>query len=106
MGSDVGAIACILREPVETRRTLIGTAGTWFCYDVAFYGTNVFTPAILDSICMIGTKDQDGCDQTLLQTSIQAAIVQAMGIPGIVCAILLIEKIGSKRLNVWGMVFL
>lgn len=39
-----------LMENKEHWRTLFGTSATWFCYDVAVYGTFTFTPMILDSI--------------------------------------------------------
>merc|ERR1712060_206048 len=31
-------------------RVLIGTAGTWFLFDVAFYGTVIFQPTILENV--------------------------------------------------------
>lgn len=104
--ANLGAFEALRREPKETMRTLFGTAGTWFCYDVAYYGTAVFTPSILESICMVGTRTGDKCSQTLLQTSVQAAIVGSAGLPGTIMAIVLIKKLGSKRLNVWGNVLL
>jgi hypothetical protein len=42
-------------NPIETARLhpqyytlLCGTGGSWLLYDVAYYGTNVFTPHILE----------------------------------------------------------
>jgi len=94
------------REPPQTWKTLLGTAGTWFCYDIVCYGTNVFVPTILDSICLSGTKDDGKCNQTLLQNSLQSVIVSAMGIPGCLLAIKSISWMGSKRLNVYGLLLL
>ncbi|HET6503111.1 MAG TPA: MFS transporter [Amycolatopsis sp.] len=42
-----------LRGPFTSRRlliTLLGTAGTWFAYDVAVYGNSISQPAIVDGI--------------------------------------------------------
>jgi len=94
-------------EPRATFTTLLGTAGSWFLYDVAFYGTNVFEPSILSAICMAGTKDAAGkCSQTLMQSAWQSVIVQMMGIPACLLSIHLVDKIGSKRLNVYGFAIL
>mmetsp|Transcript_52718 Transcript_52718/g.160242 ORF Transcript_52718/g.160242 Transcript_52718/m.160242 type:complete len:498 (-) Transcript_52718:8-1501(-) len=94
------------REPAEIRRALVGTAGSWFCFDVAYYGASVFTPVILDDICLAGHKVGGVCSQSLFQTALQSAIVQAVGIPGVLLAIVLIGRMGSKRLNVYGFILL
>ena len=35
-------------------KTLLGTAGAWCLYDLAFYGTTIFTPTILTRMCITG----------------------------------------------------
>jgi len=60
----------------------------------------IFTPTILDGICMLGTKKDDKCSQTLFQTSAESTIVALMGIPGCALAIFLVDRWGSKRLNI------
>jgi MFS family permease len=37
----------VLGADAHLRRTLFGTASTWFLFDVAYYGTGVFLPSIL-----------------------------------------------------------
>ena len=37
----------VLGAHAHLRRTLFGTASTWFLFDVAYYGTGVFLPSIL-----------------------------------------------------------
>jgi len=96
----------IWRQPRETHRALIGTCGTWFTFDIAFYGCSVFTPAILDDICLGGARTDGKCELTLLQNAWQSVIVQSMGIPGCLLAILLMNHMGSKRLNVVGLLLL
>jgi PHS family inorganic phosphate transporter-like MFS transporter len=86
--------------------TLAGTAGSWFLYDVAYYGTGIFTPKILHDICLTGKKVGGTCEQTVFQTSSESFIVAMMGIPGCVIAICLIGRMGSKRLNTIGFVLL
>lgn len=97
-----GAISALREAGPMVRRTLLGTAGSWFCYDVAFYGISIFTPSIVESICLTGAKVGDKCNQTLFQTAWESVIITSFGIPGALCAIALVERLGSKRLNVIG----
>jgi MFS transporter, PHS family, inorganic phosphate transporter len=78
-------------------RALIGTAGTWFIYDVAFYGTNIFTPDITTSI--FG-------EETLTAMCWQSVVVQAVGIPGCLLAVRHVRTLGLYSLNLWGYVVL
>ncbi|CAE8641871.1 unnamed protein product [Polarella glacialis] len=97
-----GGVAESFRKHPELLRTLAGTAGTWFLFDVAFYGTSIFTPQILDAVCLYGRVVDGKCQQSLFETAELSALVSVMGIPGSVCAILLVPEWGSKRLNVYG----
>lgn len=90
------------RQPPEVMWTLLGTAGSWFLYDVALYGTNIFTPMLLVKFCLGGNEKHGVCDQTLRQIAWQCLLVQSMGVVGCLLTILLIGKLGSKRLNVVG----
>ena len=40
----------MLNHP-EYWATLLGTGGTWFLYDISYYGTAIFMPQILKTIC-------------------------------------------------------
>lgn len=101
--SHVGIFQILRQEPPQLRKTLLGTAGTWFLYDISFYGVAIFTPTILANICLAGAKAVDGsCQQTLQQVFLQNILVQLMGLPAILISIFLIERTGSKRLNVIG----
>lgn len=86
--------------------TLLGTAGSWCLYDLAFYGTTLFTPTILERMCMTGEFQDGHCHQTLQQTFLQSAMTSAMGIPGCLCAVLLADRMGCKRLNIYGFLLL
>eukprot|EP01061_Rhynchopus_euleeides_P010623 TRINITY_DN2010_c3_g6_i1.p2 TRINITY_DN2010_c3_g6~~TRINITY_DN2010_c3_g6_i1.p2 ORF type:complete len:528 (+),score=207.23 TRINITY_DN2010_c3_g6_i1:70-1584(+) len=82
----------------EMRNALIGTAGTWFIYDVSYYGTVIFTPTILHNIF--------GDDETLEKLSYQGVIVGIAGIPGCITGIWVLKKYGCYFLNLWGFVFM
>ncbi|CAE7762309.1 PHT1-6 [Symbiodinium microadriaticum] len=82
--------------------TLLGTAGSWFFYDTAFYGTTIFAPTILERMCLTGSMVDGRCQQSLQQISQQSAIITAMGIPGCYAAMMMIDRMGCKRLNAYG----
>ncbi|CAE8586337.1 unnamed protein product [Polarella glacialis] len=56
-----GGVAESFRRHPEILRTLAGTAGTWFLFDVAYYGTSIFTPQILDAVCLTGRVVDGKC---------------------------------------------
>ena len=75
-------------------KTLIGTGGTWFLYDISYYGTAIFQPSILKSIF--------GQGETLFAISWQSLVIAAVGLPGVVAAIFCMHRFGNKWLNIWG----
>ena len=83
---------------VELRDGLIGTAGTWFIYDVSYYGTVIFTPHILKSIF--------GHDETLTKMSYQAIILGLAGIPACILGIEVLKRKGCFFLNFWGFILM
>jgi PHS family inorganic phosphate transporter-like MFS transporter len=85
-----------LREAFRHRAywgLLMGTAGTWFLYDIAFYGINIFTPDIIKSI--FG-------DQSNVATCWQSLVAQSIGIPGCVLAIVALDRKGIYWLMLYG----
>jgi PHS family inorganic phosphate transporter-like MFS transporter len=91
-----GRVRSPLRDALEHRqywRTLAGTAGTWFLYDIAYYGTNIFTPEIIENI--FGKENNtEMCWHSL--------VAQAIGIPGCIAAILALKPKGGYWLMYWG----
>jgi len=87
----------LARQETAVKLTLVGTAGSWFLWDIVYYGTAIFIPVILQDI--FG-------EQTLFTSSWQSVIVSGMCIPGSIAAILLIKQIGCKKLNVIGFILL
>lgn len=79
-------------------RTLAGTGMTWLLFDVAFYGTNVFTPQILSAIF--------GASETLWQLCWQSVVVQSMGLPATILTIYLMAKYSGRRLDLVGFVLM
>jgi len=77
-------------------RTLVGTAGTWLFFDIAYYGMNIFAPTILKSIFPPGAP--------LATIAIRAAILPICGIFGTLIGIPLLGVIGPRILNAGGLV--
>jgi PHS family inorganic phosphate transporter-like MFS transporter len=70
---------------------LIGTAGSWFLLDIAFYGNSVSSPLILKLLQPKGTL----LDHTL----ISLAIFAVAAFPGYWAAVWLMDRIGRKRIQ-------
>jgi len=70
---------------------LIGTAGSWFLLDIAFYGNSVSSPLILKLLQPKGSL----LDHTL----ISLAIFAVAAFPGYWLAVFLMDRIGRKRIQ-------
>ncbi|MCL4422998.1 MAG: MFS transporter [Actinobacteria bacterium] len=70
---------------------LIGTAGSWFLLDVAFYGNSVSSPLILKALQPKATL----LDNIL----IAGAIFLVFALPGYWMSVWLMDKIGRKRIQ-------
>src|SRR6478672_5442275 len=86
-----------LRAFLTNRRwliTLAGTAGTWFLLDYAYYGNTISTPQILGLISPNAS--------TMTKIALQLAIFVVAAVPGYVLAIVRLDKIGHRRLQLLG----
>ncbi len=86
-----------LREFLTTRRfvmLLIGTAGTWFLLDYAYYGNTISTPQIISLISPTAS--------VMTTIAIQLAIFVVAAVPGYILGIMRIDKIGHRRLQLLG----
>eukprot|EP01059_Diplonema_ambulator_P006894 TRINITY_DN1646_c0_g1_i1.p1 TRINITY_DN1646_c0_g1~~TRINITY_DN1646_c0_g1_i1.p1 ORF type:complete len:485 (+),score=149.01 TRINITY_DN1646_c0_g1_i1:75-1529(+) len=82
----------------ELRKALAGTALTWFFFDIAFYGTAIFTPTILKNIF--------GGSNSLVNISWQSIVSTAFGVPGCICGIWYLQKGGCFKLNLYGFILM
>jgi MFS transporter, PHS family, inorganic phosphate transporter len=86
-----------LRAFLTDRRWLImlaGTAGTWFLLDYAYYGNTISTPQILSLISPHAS--------TMTKIALQLAIFVVAAVPGYLLAIVRLDKIGHRRLQLFG----
>ncbi len=88
-GGRAGVRARLTSKPFLVR--LIGTAGSWFLIDIAFYGNSVSSPLILKALQPHGTL--------LSHTLISLAIFAVAALPGYWVAVGLLDRLGRKRIQ-------
>ena len=97
-GSGAGAAAATgLRALVSDRRILgiaIATAGTWFLFDYAYYGNTLSLPAILKAV--------DPGASLITNLALSLAMFIAFAVPGYLLAVLRMDRVGHRRLQLLG----
>jgi len=86
-----------LRAFLTNRRFLVmlaGTAGSWFLLDYAYYGNTISTPQILKLVSPAAS--------TMTTIAIQLAIFVVAAVPGYALAIVTMDRIGHRRLQLAG----
>ncbi len=90
-GGGEGRVRAPLRQYTLT---LVGTAGTWFVFDYAYYGNSISTPLILKSIVPTASLTA-----SIAWTLIIFAVA---AVPGYILAFSTIDLIGHRRLQLIG----
>jgi len=75
--------------------TLVGTGGSWFLFDVAFYGTVIFTPNILGHVF--------GAQQTLRDLALRSALMGGVGTLGTLTGLAGLRYVSPAKLNTIGL---
>ncbi|OBZ70548.1 putative metabolite transporter C2H8.02 [Grifola frondosa] len=82
-------------------KILIGTCGSWFLLDIAFYGINLNQNVVLQQIGFDGSSGSPW--HRLFRIGIGNLIITALGfVPGYYATILTIEKLGRKWIQIQG----
>ncbi|KAI0017260.1 phosphate permease [Xylariomycetidae sp. FL0641] len=85
---------------------LLGTAGSWFCLDVAFYGLSLNNATILDVIGF-STSGANNTYEYLYRTAIgNLIIVLAGAVPGYWVSVATLDTLGRKTIQMGGFVIL
>ncbi|KAI1335447.1 phosphate permease [Xylariaceae sp. FL0016] len=85
---------------------LLGTAGSWFCLDVAFYGLSLNNATILDVIGY-STSGVSSTYEYLYNTAIgNLIIVLAGAVPGYWVSVATLDTLGRKTIQMGGFVIL
>jgi MFS family permease len=86
-----------LAEFLRDRRMLLlvlGTAGSWFLFDYAYYGNTLSLPSILKEVSPNATLE--------VKLLLTLAIFVVFAVPGYLLAVWKMDKIGHKRLQMIG----
>jgi PHS family inorganic phosphate transporter-like MFS transporter len=97
-GKTIRSVKMGLGEFVSNRRmmlTLLGTAGTWFVFDYAYYGNAVSAPLIVKSVLGKGATVEQSLALNLIVFTVAA-------VPGYVLACAFMDRIGHRRLQLIG----
>lgn len=87
----------IKSEP-DVVRKLIGTAGTWFLFDILFYGNSIFQPVVIETAF--------GSDLSLADTSLDALILQLLALPGYFISVATMSRLGPRLIQTQGFFFM
>lgn len=76
----------IKKEP-DLAQKMVGTAGTWFLFDVLFYGNTLFQPIVMEAA--FGGKNDD---DTLKKAATDSLILALIALPGYLVSALVMGK--------------
>jgi len=82
----------------EYKWNLVGTAGTWFLFDVTFYGNGLFKETVIK---ILGLAEGTGRTQ-LINTALASLIISSIALPGYYLAIPVVDRIGRKPMQLFG----
>eukprot|EP01125_Pyxidicula_operculata_P015475 TRINITY_DN5255_c0_g1_i2.p1 TRINITY_DN5255_c0_g1~~TRINITY_DN5255_c0_g1_i2.p1 ORF type:complete len:403 (+),score=38.50 TRINITY_DN5255_c0_g1_i2:137-1210(+) len=80
---------------------LIGTAGTWFLFDITFYGNGLFKETVIDILQLHG-GDTDFMQ--VRNTAVASLVIAAIALPGYWIAIPCVERFGRKFMQIFGFI--
>ncbi len=90
-----GATTTVVRERwSKYALTLLGTAGSWFVFDYAYYGNTIGMPAIIDSVAPHASM--------ITTVAWNVIIFGVFAVPGYVCAFMFSDKLGRKFIQLIG----
>ncbi|WP_308389381.1 MFS transporter [Acidithiobacillus sp. AMEEHan] len=85
----------IVKQPLSKYfLTLIGTAGSWFVFDYAYYGNTISTPMIMHRLAPHADVIQS--------TALSLIVFAVAAVPGYFLAAFTIDRIGHKTLQMLG----
>jgi len=85
-------------------KVLLGTAGSWFLLDVAFYGLGLNNSVILEAI---GYSEGDNVYQIFYNSAVGNLIITCAGaIPGYWVTVFTVDTIGRKPIQLMGFIIL
>lgn len=80
---------------------LLGTAGSWFVFDYAYYGNSVSAPLIVTSV--LGSSGSKVLTEAI---ALQLIVFSVAAVPGYFLAAFFMDRIGHRRLQLFGFFFM
>ena len=88
-----------------SRKRLIGTAGTWFLFDISFYGNSILATQAFSSMGFSSNVNMSPHEK-LVRSSWCLLVVALLGLPGYFFAVTTLPRIGLRNMQVFGFVFM
>ena len=90
----------------QTGKILIATAGSWFMVDIVYYGINLNNPVLLANLGHTSASG-DTAYRIFYNDAVGNLILVCAGaIPGYICSVLLVDKLGRKAIQIGGFAIL
>lgn len=89
---DLSLFSAIWNEPFLVQK-LLGTAGTWFLFDILFYGNTLFQPVVMEAAFGSGTSDEN----LIKKAATDSLLLGFIALPGYVVSAV---AIGRRICNV------
>lgn len=89
----VSVVDAIMMEDELTRK-LLGTAGSWFVFDVIFYANVLFQPVVLSAAF--------GPSETIAKAALDTVVVSSVALPGYFVSVALIGKQSPRFIQAQG----
>jgi len=86
-------------------RDLLVTGGSWFLYDIAYYGVNLFGGEILSEI-NASDDDNVSLNSNIAKLCGQELLGLSLGIPACLLAIFMLHRVSSRHLQIHGFLFI
>ena len=81
---------------------VVGTAVSWFLFDISFYGTGIYSATLLSSLSLAYAPHMTALQHLITAEQYNAIIALIFTIPGYWIAVATIDRLGRKTLQVLG----
>ncbi len=81
---------------------ILGTAVSWFLFDISFYGTSIYTPTLISALSLSYSPGLSAVQHLMVAEEYSALITLAFTVPGYWIAVALIDRAGRKTLQAVG----
>ena len=99
-----------LMQALRQRRywgKLVGTAGTWFLFDITFFGNQLFQPTVLAEVFSVERSGSHASPplsgfSLAHNLCLQMAFIGAIALPGYYVSVCLMDRLGRRQIQLQG----